>query len=248
MNRTPKQKTPPTFHHFLKSNEYTTNTDDLIEYVKMYKWPTVSKRKTKYYNVPIAFDIETSSFYTDGAKCAIMYEWTFSFGGFVLIGRTWEQFVDMIDRLCNLLHVEQSNRLVIYAHSLAFEFQFMRKFFTWQNVFALDLHKPIRALTDRGVEFRCSYVLSGYSLASVANNLQTVEIEKLTGDLDYSLIRTPLTPLTAEELQYCINDVQIVVAYIGERITIDKGIAKIPMTKTGYVRRFCRNACFYGVE
>lgn len=177
-----------------------------------------------------------------------MYEWSFSFGGYVLIGRTWEQFIDLIDGLCDVLHVEQSQRLVIYVHNLAFEFQFMRKFFEWTDVFSMDIRKPIRALTDRGVEFRCSLSLSGYNLESVANNLQTADIKKLKGDLDYSLIRTPLTPLTAEELQYCINDVQIVVAYIGERIAYDKGIARIPMTKTGYVRRFCRNACFYGIK
>lgn len=240
-------KKPPTYHHFLKSNDVHT-VDELIEMINTYSWNTVSKRKIKYYNVPTSFDIETSSFYIDNEKCAIMYEWTYSFNGFVVIGRTWGEFINMIDRICETLNVNDTQRLVIYVHSLSFEFQFMRKFFAWKDVFALDTHKPIRALTVGGVEFRCSYVLSGYSLETVANNLQSVSIKKLRGDLDYSLIRTPITPLTQQEIQYCINDVQIVIAYIGERIVIDKGIARIPLTKTGYVRRFCRKACFYDMK
>ena len=220
--------------------------DELIEFAAAYKWPTVSRKKVKYYNIPVAFDIETSSFKLNGEKCAIMYEWSFSFYGVVVIGRTWDEFLSMLTRLCDVLHVSPDQRLVIYVHNLAFEFQFMRKFFDWRDVFAIDTYKPIRACTDRGIEFRCSYVLSGYSLYNVANNLTEIKIEKLKGDLDYDLIRTPLTPLTEKELQYCINDVQIVVAYIHERILFDKGIAKIPHTKTGYVRQYCRKKCFYG--
>ena len=68
----------------------------------------------------------------------------------------------------------------------------------------------------------------------------------MVGDLDYSLKRHPETILTKEELQYCINDVLVVSAYIKEQIEREKYIHKIPLTCTGYCRRFVRKNCLYG--
>lgn len=134
-------------------------------------------------------------------------------------------------------------RLAIWIHNLPFEFAFLCKYFTWLDVFALDERKPVRALSSYGVEFRCSYTLSGYSLAKLADNLLYHDIKKLTGDLDYSLVRHQNTPLSEKERQYCINDVLIVSAYIEEQINEFGSIAKIPMTNTGRVRQYCREAC-----
>ena len=69
--------------------------------------------------------------------------------------------------------------------------------------------------------------------------------EKLVGNLDYSKIRHSKTPLTDEELAYCINDVKVVMSYIQEKIEMDGDITRIPLTNTGYVRNYCRKECFY---
>lgn len=151
----------------------------------------------------------------------------------------------MITRITEVMKTNPTCRLVVYVHNLSYEFQFIRKHFEWYKVFSIDTRKPIYAITSTGIEFRCSYILSGYSLAKLAENLQTFDIRKLTGDLDYSLIRHSKTPLTDTELGYCVNDVKIVMAYIMERIETDGDITRIPMTKTGYVRQYCRNSCFY---
>ena len=39
-------------------------------------------------------------------------------------------------------------------------------------------------------------------------------VNKLVGDLDYNLIRTPKTPLTSEEFGYCENDILVLYHYI----------------------------------
>lgn len=202
--------------------------------------------KYKTINLPISFDIETSSFYdTNGNKTAIMYEWSLCIDGLVLIGRTWDEFLEVLDVMINEWDISVMNRLVIYVHNLSFEFQFIQHLFKWNKVFAISQRKPIYAMTTTGIIFRCSYLLSGYSLFKLAENLTTVDIKKMVGDLDYKLIRHSKTELTQEELGYCVNDVKIVVAYILERMEKDGNILKIPNTKTGYVRRYCKENCFF---
>lgn len=174
-----------------------------------------------------------------------MYEWTFGIFGLVVIGRTWGEYLHMIDTLCKALNLNSSRRLLCYCHNLSFEFQFMRKWFEWDKVFAIDNHKPIYAQCSNGIEYRCSMLLSGYSLDNLAKNLHKYDVKKMVGDLDYDLIRHSKTPLTEKELQYCVNDVKVVMAYVAETIERDGDIGRIPLTKTGYVRNYCRNSCFY---
>lgn len=208
-----------------------------------------NNKKITYYNIPCSFDIETSSNksidWTKTEKVAFMYEWSFCIYGYVIIGRTWEEFNELIDKLIELFNIDINHRLIIYVHNLNYEFQFIRKRFIWDKVFSIKMRKPIQALTVDGIEFRCSYLLSGYSLAKLGEQLRTFKIRKKEGDLDYNLIRTSITPLNSEEIQYCINDVLVVVAYIAELIIRLGNITKIPLTKTGFVRNYCRNSCLY---
>lgn len=203
--------------------------------------------KTGYVNLPAAFDIETTSFYDNGEKRATMYIWQFGINGNVIIGRTWKEFVDLIEALIEVYSITPNQRFRIYVHNLAFEFQFLRKWFTWDKIFAVSERTPLFARTTSGIEFSCSYLLSGYRLEDVGNQLQKYPVRKLTGSLDYSWIRNSETVLTDKELAYCVNDVLVVMAYIQEEIERNENsIANIPFTKTGYVRRYCRKACQKG--
>ena len=203
-----------------------------------------SNKTLKYFNVPAAFDIETSSFQYNGHKAGCMYEWTLGIYGCVIVGRTWTEFVKCVTELAAELDLKPEKRLIIYCHNLAFEFQWMRRYFTWDKVFSIDVRKPLYAVNNLGIEFRCSLLLSGYSLSNLGKNLQKYKITKADGDLNYSQIRHSSTPLTYTELGYCVRDVQVVMAYIAERIEQDGGISKLPLTKTGYVRKYCRDSCF----
>lgn len=209
----------------------------------------------------MSFDIETSSFYEDkngiiytneqykklnrntGRKKAIMYIWQFAICDNVIYGRTWNDFLYFIRKLHSYLDLD-NNYIIVYVHNLSYEFQFMCKWFKWFNVFADSERKPIKAETENHIIFKCSYRLSGYSLAVVADNLQTHKIKKLVGELDYNLIRNSKTPLNQNELEYCFNDVLIVTAYIQEQIDEWGNITKIPLTQTGKVRRLVRARCF----
>ena len=110
-------------------------------------------KKIKYYNIPSSFDIETTSFYEGDEKRAIMYEWTFGLNGLVIIGRYWDEFMELINNISSLLRLSQEKRLLVYVHNLAFEFQFICKRFSWLKIFATDERKPLYALSDYGIEF-----------------------------------------------------------------------------------------------
>ena len=203
------------------------------------------KKSIHYYNVACAFDIETSSFInSNNEKTAIMYEWTLGINGLCMIGRTWQEFITVINNIVEMLGIDENNRLIIGVHNLGYEFQFMRHYFGWENVFSVDIRKPVYAVTKDGIEFRDTYILSGYKLETVGKNLHTYKVEKMVGDLDYTKIRNSKTVLTETEIGYCINDVKVVMAYLQECIDSEGSIAKIPLTKTGYIRRYVRNACF----
>lgn len=217
----------------------------------------MTNKKEQFYNIPAGFDIETSSFYINDTKFAIMYEWTFGIGyiednefkTLVTYGRTWDEFATFLRAIACLLQCDPAKRrLVVYVHNLPYEWQFIRKRFSWTKVFLLDDRKPVYAITDDGIEFRCSLKLSGKSLANTAKDLVKYPVEKMVGDLNYSLIRHPNTPLTEKEWKYCENDVLVMLSYIQEKIESDKDITRIPLTKTGYVRRYVKKKMFQEVE
>lgn len=196
-------------------------------------------------NIPCAFDIETTSYMWQGNKTAFMYIWMFGLDDYVFYGRTWEEFLEFLKILSNRLDLDVNRKLVVYVHNLSFEFQFIYKLFEWEKVFCMRKHKPIYATTCMGIEFRCSYLLSGLSLEDVGDNIRT-DIKKLTGYLDYSKIRHHLTHITDKELAYCENDIRVLIAYIREQLLDHhNNITYLPLTNTGRVRNYCRKQTLY---
>lgn len=206
-------------------------------------------KKTHYLNYPMAFDIETSSFEIDGEKRSCMYVWSFAIGQEVFFGRTWEEFKQLLGDIKQYYDISLANRIIIYVHNLSYEFAFMGNLFDWKNVFCIRERRPIYACTVDGFEFRCSYLLTGLSLENVAKSLNNDTLLKRLGYLDYSKIRHSKTPLTSEEMEYCAVDVKIITAYISKCMEEEGGdITKIPLTKTSYARRMCRNYALYGSD
>lgn len=223
--------------------------DKVLDHVRKYFRFSWSNQDCKYYDVPVTFDIETSNTYSaNNEKMAFMYIWQFCLYGAVVIGRTWEEYQFFIGTLAKKLDLGEKKRLIVYVENLEFEFQFMRKWFSWTKVFSGDSRDVMQAITTQGIEYRCSYKLSGYSLETIGKNLVKYKRKKLVGNLDYNKIRHSETQLTESELDYCVEDVKVLVCYIAELIETHGGIAKLPLTKTGFARTKCRNACFYELK
>ena len=220
------------------------------------------KNSRRYINLPCAFDIETTSFFIKDGKVitqdemsklpskeqkkvdkrAISYIWMFGINGYCIFGRKNEEFVELTKMLREVFGLRKKVRLPVYVHNLSYEFGFYKDYLTWDDVFAMDSHKTCYADSD-GIEFRCSYILTGMSLSKISENCNRYPCKKKVGDLDYNLIRTPETELTEKELGYCEMDIRVIMNYIKEQIEIEGSVKDIPLTKTGYVRRHCRERC-----
>ena len=225
------------------------------------------RRKKHYYiSFPGTFDIESStvenpdiediSKYKGKDKyIGFMYHWQFALPidytnhKFLCIcGRRWEEFARFLDIIAYEYNLYSNKRLVIYIHALFFEFQFIRNFLDIEDVFARHERVPLKFTANNAFEFRCSYSLSNMSLAKFINNTPDAVYSKLSGDdFDYTKIRTPETPLTDYEIQYCLNDVRGLQEAI-HHLLIEDDLHTIPLTSTGYIRREVRSAVLANPE
>ena len=210
------------------------------------------KRK-KFDNTIYAFDIETTSYLIlngkqipaidylklsskeqkDAIKCATMYIWQFSINDIVYYGRSWDELKLFLKRLDECV----PERKIVFVHNLSFEFQFLKSQFHFEEVTARKSHKTMTALMrDYNILFKCSYIMSNCALKYLPD-LFNLPVEKMVGDLDYSLIRHSQTDLTDEEMKYCENDCLVVYYYILEELKTYEYVNKIPTTSTGKVRK-----------
>ena len=213
-------------------------------------WIQSSKKRDKkafFCNSAMAFDTETSSFKVlekdekgndIAVKRGCMYLWQFGICDEVYYGRTYDDLYSFLDSLKKSLKLSAKRKVIVYVHNLAFDFQFIRSHFHVSEIFAREERKVMYAEIDECIVFKCSYILTNKSLDMLSEETET---KKLTGDLDYGLLRTPLTTLTEKEKMYAENDIKILLEYITKQIEKEKNITKIPLTSTGYVRRYYLN-------
>lgn len=204
-------------------------------------------QQSMYLDIGCGFDIETSRIGEE--KLSTMYVWQFSLNKITVIGRTWEEFKEFLQILQNHYKLDSKNRLLVWVANLSFEFSFIKGQCNWlierkkPSIFALDKRSVIKATTEEFIEFRDSVVLTQLGLGKMAKNFG-LSVQKLQEDtnFNYDLPRHSLTPLTNEELAYCINDVQILSEwyhkYIKKEFVAKKH--KIPLTSTSIVRQDLR--------
>lgn len=190
-----------------------------------------------FVNMACAFDIETTNMKDAQRPYAFMYQWQFCLDHDVFFGRTWDQFIDFVYQVIDRLQLSNKKKLVVYVHNLSFEFQFMRRFFPWSNVFLKGPRNIVKATAADCIEFRDSYALSNMSLGKFCSNTPNIVFAKNDGEkYDYRKIRTPDTKLSRQEQSYCYCDVAGLCECI-KHLMKEDNLAKIPMTSTGYVRR-----------
>lgn len=207
-------------------------------------------KKNKFDNNIYTFDIETSSYlFLDGKQIntkdynsyysdkytygTCMYVWQFGINENVYYGRTWEEFKTFMKKIDFFI----PERKIIFIHNLSFEFQYLRSVFTFTDVIARTQRKVMRAnIKELNFEFRCTYLMTNTKLEKLPS-IYGLPVEKLIDHLDYQKIRTSITTLTDEELEYCENDCLVLYYYLKKENEIYGNLDKIPLTSTGKVRR-----------
>ena len=214
-----------------------------------------TKEDLYYSNTIFTLDIETTSyfiteqneimmfdetldneFYKTTRKQALMYIWMFGINDIVIYGRTGDELKQFIDKLNKeLIYDNIIIHKIIYVHNLGFDFHFIQNWLGvhW-DVFAREPNKPITA-KDEYIEFRCSYFLTNMSLDNFAKTYK-LNVQKQLGKLDYNVFRTPLTPMTDDELLYCEYDIKVLYEIIKMHRTKHRSILAIPLTQTGKIR------------
>lgn len=216
--------------------------------------PVYKNKRGTYSNVIYTFDIESTSlfwyddhwdifdytkdsaYYMGRPNVGLMYIWMFGIEDKVYYGRTWDQFMVVLNKIS-----DPNITKIIYIHNLSFEFGFfpgwiMKHGYTVENMLARKAHKPITfTIPELNIQFRCSYCLTNLSLADAAKKYTTVE--KAVGDLDYNVMRGYDTELTDQELHYCEYDIITLYEIIKTFRNEYGGVYKIPYTQTGEVRR-----------
>lgn len=211
----------------------------------------MAKKKVHYVEHLAAFDIETSSYTDEGEKRAVVYSYALAIDDTIYHARRADEFFLMLEKIAADMELSLERRLVVYVHNLAYEWQFIKHYMTWDSAFAIASERRVtRAVSTLGIEFRCSYVLTNKSLAAVGKD---VGVQKMVGDIDHTLIRNSITPLSDEEMGYIDNDVRILIEFERQALaqeggTIEQALHSIPITKTGYVRRRMRKAALADLE
>lgn len=210
------------------------------------KYDHVKGRKKKsrsYLKCVCAFDIEASRL--PDIEQSVMYIWQMQIEDTTIIGRYWHEFFGILEDIAK--QIRGKHWLILFVHNLSYEFQFLKGLYRFEpdEVFCMDSRRILKCDMFDCIEFRCSYLLSNMSLAQFLKRMQ-VEDQKGT-DFDYSKIRYPWTPLSEEEMLYCVNDVRGLVEAIHRLMARDgDSLATLPMTSTGYVRRDMKKSMRYG--
>lgn len=226
--------------------EYEGNKYSCILYDSSFDVNCLPKRKdykqSKYLDLGCGFDIETSKIPDE--SLSFMYTWQFSINDVTIIGRSWEQFDEFIETICE--YYETSKKpLLVFVHNFSFEYQFIKRRMKWKkdkkghtHIFALDNRKVIQARTESGIEFRDSYVITQMSLSQMAKSFE-LDINKIDGEeFDYNVTRYSDTELSLLEYAYIINDVQILSKWYHKYIKKEfiRKHLPVPLTATSIVR------------
>ena len=213
------------------------------KHVKRKRGNNGGKSKRDLKDLVCACDIETSNIANIDQAC--MYIWQLQIDELgTIIGRTWDEYQQLLARVCDVLGENES--IVFYVHNLSFEFQFLRGIYPFQpdEVFCMDSRKILCcSMFDGKIVYRCSYIHSNMSLAEYTKKMGVEHIKLSGADFDYRETRYPWTPLTDEQIAYCIHDVRGLVEALKKEMEVDGDtLITIPLTSTGYVRRDAKRA------
>lgn len=153
--------------------------------------------------------------------------------------------VDAFELFDDILAFDLGFCPIVMVHNLSFDMWGISPFFASHDckVLAKSATKPIsiKIMNDDGVPGLMFWDTQGFFGKSLKTMGAECGFPKLAGDWDYSLVRTPDTPLTSEEVAYAEHDIFALFAYLGfycrNNPDVDSALLGTRVsTKTGAVR------------
>lgn len=259
------------FYNENKTGKFYSNSDiwEKISTIEKREYQTYLKKYKSTKKAKVKANLKAQKELENYSKNGCMYIWQMAFGtdDLVMVGRTWQEWADFMAMLKNALQLDEYRKMIIYVHNLSYEFGWIKNYFVWGDCllsktvtyyantkglyFADDSYSLGYGVEEfEGFTFKDSLILAGVKEEKLPDIMYKYgkKCKKLVGQLDYNKVRHSETPLTNEEMQYCINDVILLNWYIREKQEEEYAggkICNIAMTKTGEIRNACRNALFY---
>lgn len=204
------------------------------------------KKKVQYAPEFYCFDIETTHEHVvmlDGMEHDICYTWHWSIMSSEYEYNTatsWDEFWNLMFGIAQDWREKGFPRIIVYVHNLGYEFEAMIRNLFGHHVdtmFALDTHKPAYCVIDDLIEFRCSYLLTGKSLAACGKDVGLPKLE-----MNYTDIVKPGEKLSEDKEKYTYRDVEIMVHKIKQLEAMEEmPFTEFPLTNTGFLRNELRS-------
>lgn len=207
------------------------------------------RSKTSYCDTPVFLDCETSwNHDNDNPKCWIVSIQVW-FDGYYHFFRKPEELIQWYLEKIKQLNLSEDRVLITYIQNVSFDLSYLAPYI---QKFLPDkerrsglydgAHKIIY-YKQGGLEFKCTYLLSGQSLEKWSNDMD-VEHKKQVGLYDYDRIIYQDTEIDEASQIYDKYDVLAMQESFDKQLKLhDDNITTVPLTSTGYPRRKLRKSC-----
>ena len=211
----------------------------------------VHKRRSKitYSDKPMFLDIETSHNHDPENPICWIVSIQVLFDDAYHLFRTPEEFIEYISDLSKRMKLSSERRLVIYIHNASYDLSYLlpyiQKFYPGKDERHCIMHGEHKIIQyyQGGLEFRCSYLLSGVSLEKWSDEMN-IKHKKQVGLYNYDAIIYQDSELDVDSLTYDEYDVLAMQECFEKQLEAHGDyIASVPLTSTGYSRRLLRTNC-----
>lgn len=183
----------------------------------------------EYCNTVGSFALLNSCFKADNLKTSVPYAWELSIGESIYIGRTMEEFKELMDCVKTYFQLGDKKQIIIFDTNISYNFHaFIKHTGDIKNLFAKEEHQPI-VYSVNGLMFRDFNILVG---------------EKLISDCFYTTeIITENSRIGIKETNILLNVAETINDRIKEEFTVCGGIVRLPLTNTGRARKVLSKLC-----
>lgn len=168
----------------------------------------------------------------------LLFFWACSVGGQTVGGNDLFGFREF----CQQLSEAAGHDCIMLCYNTTEFFQFVRKYFDIVSVFADKEREPLDALLTPVLHLRSGKMLSGMTLQEIGKQYGC---RVRAPSFEYPAL-APGSCIPLDVVEMIQEEARAMELLLSDHIKRAGNIAKVPLTKTGYVRRFLRDRLLWG--